>query len=371
MAGGSSQSSNPVEVTPEVFKGLQDNFATQISKMLGRGSRQFDYANGTLAAPITANETSIIDQLMGILGQSSGASGAAQGLANAGQLASQAGKAAGSSLASGSDYTNTAASLLGKAGNTVTSGVNPIQSAIDYYSRVTGGEFLDTGNPFLQSAIQAAQRPTLQGLEESLSRSLPGRFTAEGGQFVQPQGSSAFDRAAALATRGVSQSIADIATNMGFGAYESERGRMGEAAAGLTDAGTALGQLGATQGQIGLGYDQLTNTQTNRAHTQNTDQIARANALNDTAKTAADVAAASTQITAQDVDNHIKTLQAAALPRLIEEYGIERGMTEFQNRTTAYLDLLKLVGATTAPTVGQQSQGEEKPNILGPLLAAL
>lgn len=158
------------------------------------------------------------------------------------------------------------------------------------------GDFLPGGanaNPFLDAAIRAAQRPTLEGLEEVLSRVLPGRFTAAG-QFVQPQGSSAFDRAAAIASRGAANSLADIATNISAGAYESERGRQQQA--------ITLNQ--------------------------------------------------------QEVDTTIKNLQAQALPRLIQENGIDRALQLFQQRTASLLQLLQTLGGVTAPVVGQQSSSQ-------------
>ncbi len=147
-------------------------------------------------------------------------------------------------------------------------------------------------NPFLQATIEAAQRPTKEALFETLDRTLPGRFTAAG-QFVQPQGSSAFDRAAAIATRGSAQALADIATNISFGSQEAERGRQQEA--------IQLGQ--------------------------------------------------------QEIQVLTQSLEAVALPRLIEDLGIERGLQEFQTRLSAVLEALRVATGTPLQTVAQESQG--------------
>lgn len=153
------------------------------------------------------------------------------------------------------------------------------------------GKFVDPArNPFLDAFIRAAQRPTLQGLEETLTRALPGRFTAAG-QFVQPQGSSAFDRAAAIATRGAADAIGDIATRISAGAYEGERGRQQQA--------IALGQ--------------------------------------------------------SEVDTTIKNLQAQALPRLIQQYGLDVGLQQFRDRLQALLSILGVGATVTKPSVGQES----------------
>lgn len=162
------------------------------------------------------------------------------------------------------------------------------------------GKFTDpNSNPFLNDYIKAAQRPTLQGLEETLTRSLPGRFTA-GGQFTQPQGSSAFDRAAGIATRGAADAVGDIATKIGFGAYDAERGRQQQ--------GIQLGQA--------------------------------------------------------EVETTIKGLQAQALPRLIEQYGLDSGLQQFRDRMNALLAVLGVATSATKPTVGQISQGTSESHML-------
>lgn len=152
-----------------------------------------------------------------------------------------------------------------------------------------GGGFLNQGNPFMQAAIEAAQRPTLQGLSQTLTRDLPGRFT-QAGQFTQPKGSSAFDRSAAIATRGAADAMGDIATKMSFQGYESERGRQ--------------------QQSIQLGQ--------------------------------------------QEVDTMIKNLQAQGLPRLIEDLGIQRGLEEFQGRITSLLQALQIAAGAPIAQQGVQ-----------------
>jgi hypothetical protein len=176
-----------------------------------------------------------------------------------------------------------------------------------YLENVIGGQYLpgqQGSNPFLQAAIEAAQRPTLQGLTETLGRTLPGRFT-QGGQFTQPNGSSAFDRAAAIATTGAANTMGDIATNMSSQNFEAERGRQQQA--------VQLGQ--------------------------------------------------------QEVQTMVTNLQAQGLPRLIQDMGIERGLQEFNVRLNALMQALGLMGQTTRPVVGQQS--ETNPNIVGTVLGGL
>jgi len=78
------------------------------------------------------------------------------------------------------------------------------------------------GNPFFTAAVEAAQRPTLQGLQRTLSRGLPSQF-AMAGQQTGPRGSSAFDRAGNIAIEGAQNMVGDIATKMGNEAWTGGR----------------------------------------------------------------------------------------------------------------------------------------------------
>lgn len=157
-----------------------------------------------------------------------------------------------------------------------------------------GGSFLPGqagANPFLEATIRAAQRPTLQGLEEVLSRTLPGRFT-QAGQFIQPEGSSAFDRAAAIATRGAADASGDIATKLAGQTYEAERGRQQQAI------------------QLGQG----------------------------------------------EVETLVSNLKAQGLPRLIEDLGVERGLAEFNSRMQSLMQALQIAAGSPISQVGTVSQ---------------
>ncbi len=254
LFGGSkektSSTSGPVDITPPELAGLRGPFASALSSLFSGsggdplgGIPTFTQSTGNpLAAAIGSGEQQILDLLQ--------------------------------------------QELLGGGG----------AARRDLLSRTLGGDFLPGSggaNPFLEAAITAAQRPTLEGLEQTLTRSLPGRFTAAG-QFVQPQGTSAFDQAAADVTTGVAAELADIATNLSFATQEAERGRQSEAL----------------------------------------------------------------QLSQQEVETTVQNLQAQALPRLIQDLGIERGLQEFQGRVQAVLQALQI--ATGAPLIaaGTQSQSQ-------------
>lgn len=349
MAGGSKSESKPKDMTPQVFKDLQGPFADVIGRMIGyqrqpsptmygSGSMPLGNVSGggaTRQKPKNAVERARERQNAGSLryspeilnaGKSGGSSGGfGAGSGGMGVLSPYAPTGNPDDLLRGiPGYEGKLVAGLGsneqalldllmeqQAGGIGVPGFG--SAAQQLLGRTIAGEFLpgqSSSNPFLQAAIEAAQRPTLQGLEETLTRSLPGRFT-QAGQFTQPRGSSAFDRAAAIATRGAADASADIATNMSFAGYESERGRQQDAATQLPGVTTA------------------------------------------------------------EINSTIANLQAQALPRMIEELGIERGLEQFQNRMNTLLAVMGIAGGTTAPVIGQTSKSKTKPNVLGPALGAL
>lgn len=226
----------PIDLNPMAFQNARTPF---IEMLMQKGANPDTY-NGPLNSPLGANEKDLLDQLMPMTGPGTTRSG--------------------------------------------------------YLENVLQGNFLpgQGGNPFLDEAIRSAQRPTMDALTEVLGRTLPGRFTAAG-QFIQPQGSSAFDRSAAIATRGAADAMGDIATKMSFGNYEAERGRQQEA--------------------VGLAREEVNAT--------------------------------------------ISNLQSQALPRLINELGIERGLALFQQKTQSLLETLKILAAVTAPTIGNETGSEQ------------
>lgn len=184
--------------------------------------------------------------------------------------------------------------------STISGQVGPGTASAGYIKDTLAGKYLPgqpNANPFFSDAVKAAQRPTLEGLTDTLTKALPGRFTA-GGQIISPNdvptggGSSAFDNAAAVATRGVANAVGDIATNMGNTQFGQERQQQ-TAAAGL-------------------------------------DQ--------------------------NEVNNTISALQASALPRLIQQNGLNQGLQLFQTQVTNLLDTLKTIGAVQAPTLANTSQ---------------
>lgn len=294
-ANSSKSSSKPVDMTPQAFKDLQGPFADVVSNLIGQyvpgGSEAImgGYKGPTTTGGPSANEQSTLDKLQ----QTTTNNPAAGGLADAGADPTAAGNTA-------NQLGNAAAGDIGNFTQALGAGTQTGAFGI--------GE--DGQNPFLQSYIQAAQRQTSQALEETLGRTLPGRF-AMAGQRTQPGQSSAFDRAAAIATRGTADALGDIATNISYDAYSDAANREAEAV----------------------------NSELQRR--------------SQTANSAMD---RSTQVQSQEVDNLIKNLQAQALPRMIEDLGIERGMEVFNNRVNSLLSTLGIAAGATRPVIASEGK---------------
>lgn len=247
--GGSSAqqtaqaTSTPTNFTDASLQGLSPDLASSLRTLLGQYGTTGPQYGGQTTAPITGNESSILD--------------------------------------------------------TIKSQVAPGNDASTYIKSVLNGNYLpgsSNQNPYLQQAITAAQRPVLDNLTQTLTRDLPGRFT-QGGQFIQANtgengGSSAFDRAAAIATQSAANMSTDIAAKIGSDAYTNERQNQNTAA-----------QLDQTQ-----------------------------------------------------VQTTINALQAEALPRLIQQYGLDQGTKLFQTSTAALLQLLGQIGQVQSPTLANTSQ---------------
>lgn len=168
--------------------------------------------------------------------------------------------------------------------------VAPTSAANNLINNTINGQYLNS-NPNLQAAITAAQTPTIQALTNTLSTTLPGQFT-QAGQFVQPNGSSAFDRAAALASQSAGNALGNIASTMSSQDYQNERTLQ--------------------QGAVGLSQSQ--------------------------------------------VSTAISNLQAQTLPTMIQQMGVTNALQLFQTNTNALLQLLQTIGGVAAPVIANATQ---------------
>lgn len=245
---GSSQSSTPVDLTPPEFTALRQPVANTLQGLFsgsagGGGAFPGVSDPSRFVAPAGGMENQVLQQLSGLL-QGGGATGTAQQL---------------------------------------------LQSVL------SGQGLSPESNPFLQATIQSAQRPLIEQFQDITLPRLQSDFTAAG-QRIQPQGSSAFDRSAALATRGLTNALADISTSLSGQNFQQERDRQ---TAAITQ---------------------------------------------------------SSQLQTADIQNTISGLQAVALPRLIEQFGIDRGLEEFNKRIEVVLQALAISQGLTIPTIGNQQQ---------------
>lgn len=441
MGGSSSKSSSkPVDMTPEAFKNLQGPFAQVIGNLVGQYIPSGTEAimkgyQGPTTSPIGSNEQTLLNNLMQTTNSQQGQQPIGPGSPLPGvpamaenqvnlnqsylnQLTGQATQAPqqgqgisqqnqellNSTALSGSSAGNAAQFAQGLGiGN-----VGGPQGNLSQFGQELAGAS-QTGafggeNPFMQQYIQAAQRQTQQALEETLGRTLPGRF-AQAGHITQPGGSSAFDRAAAIAYRGGADALGDIATNISYQGMEAARGREADAlgaelgrrgqfglqtqaltanaqqqqldralqapgmAAQIENLGAntnrtlaeipglaaqtalTLGQargqeagVGLTQAQTGLTNAQTQGQQANTGLTQAQTQTQQAQ-----------TGLVQGQASGQEINNLVTNLQAQALPRLIQEMGVERGTEAFNNRVNALLSSLGIAAGVTRPVIGNSS----------------
>lgn len=159
------------------------------------------------------------------------------------------------------------------------------------------GDFLSPdSNPFLADTIRAAQRPLVETFQDITIPNIQSSFIRSG-QDITPRGSSAFDRSAAIASRGFANALADIGTNLAGQNFARER----------------TAQVNAAQ--------------------------------------------AAPQFEAADLNRLVTGLQQQALPRLVEQLGIDRGLAEFNRRINVLLDALKIgTGQATPRTSTIQAQ---------------
>lgn len=159
---------------------------------------------------------------------------------------------------------------------------------------LSGKYLTPSANPFLAAAIQAAQKPVMDNFTRTIVPQLLSRFTGAG-QEVQGNGSSPFAMAAANAANDLEQNLGNIGAQMSYQNYGQER-----------------------QNQVGA--------------------ISTANSL-----------------TNDNITRMVTGLQAAALPRLIQDMGIQRGITAFNNRVQAMLEALRIAVGASAPALGTSS----------------
>jgi hypothetical protein len=291
-----------LDITPDAFKNLRGQIANLISGATS-GKTPLSVsgvpaAPGPYAAPMTDQESALVNQLFG-------RAGGTVPQASLDQILSQ--------------FT---------AGNT------PLQQAGQQdILKTLGGSYLSPeSNPYLAGTIKAATDPITQAWNEQVLPNLKLGFT-KAGQTITGLGSSPFDKAAALASNDYLSQIANTSANLAGQNYQSERDRM-------------LQALGLGQAQTGQQIGAQTSNLASQQAQQQQNLAERAN----------------------QTQELVTTLQSVALPRLIEQYGIDQGTQEFRNRLNTLMQLLNMqAGLSTGTTVNvQPSAGQQ--GMLGSLL---
>lgn len=307
--------SDPKDMTPGEFTGLRPEIAQQFQNLFAQGGGQ--QFTGQTTAPITGPEQQLLDQTM-----------------QAGQpsQATQTGQ-------------NFLQNLL--AGGQNIPQVDPEALSVDP-SQMQGGVATGQVNPFLQGAIDAAQRPLIENFQDVVAPALRAEFT-NAGQQIGGQGSSPFHMAAARAQSGLANAMGDIGSEMAFQDLSQRQQLQSQEFQQLRD-------LMVGQELEGRGQDITAQGANQTAALQGRGQQL-------------DAAGQAAGIDRQQLENTLATLEAQALPRMIEQLGIDRGMEEFRRREDQLLQALQMAGQLASPTVASVSRStgtsETRPNIFG------
>lgn len=177
---------------------------------------------------------------------------------------------------------------------------NPlVQASASNLGQIAGGQ----GNPFLDAMVQSAQGDLQRQFEGSIVPQLLSRFTARGQQ-VQGDGSSAFAHEAGLTSNDFMRALSGVETSLRGGAYDADQNR----------------RLGAAQAQGQLG----------------------------------------TQINADDFNKLKSTFDASALPQLVKDLGIQRGLEAYNTKMQTIMNALQLAAGVSQPTIANNTVQSSK-----------
>lgn len=158
------------------------------------------------------------------------------------------------------------------------------QQSMQTLEQAAAGQGLSPdSNPFLAATIQSAQRPLIEQFNDETLPGLRAQF-AQAGQQIQGEGSSPFQMAQARASSGLANALGDVSTELSGQNFQQERQRQLQAA-------TAIPEVERAQ-----------------------------------------------------LDQSMRALEAQALPRLVEQFGIDRGLEEFRRRQETLMQAIQLAG---------------------------
>ena len=330
------------DITPTPFANLQGLVGGQLGNILTQSGID---ANMPTVAGLTPQE----QQLLGLV-QNQAASTSPQMSAAGDQLLRQIQGGGISPLLREGNAGNTALRTLLEGGTGATS---PLMqqggNAGSLMQNILSGRTMDpASNPALQASIEAAQRPIMEQFGDDLI-GLRSQFT-RAGQFVQPESSSPFDVADARLRSGVAGALGDVSTRLVAENMNQERARQMQAL-GLTENAFQTGQNRSLQGMVqGLGLGE-------QAYQAGEDRALQA-------------ARSAPAFDLSQLEGTMSALEAQALPRLIEQRGLDRGLDEFNNQMQRFLQALNISGQVSQPTNVTLPGSPGSDGFMGPILAA-
>lgn len=214
-------------------------------------------------------------------------------------------------------------------------GVNPILERLSpetqtltmqQISDILTGQSADPNDPRIQAAITAATRPIIEQFQDQFDLTR-GQFT-QAGQFVQPGSSSPFELASSRLHTGLANALGDTGARIIFDNLNAERGRQ-------TDL-------------IGLLSDAFESGQERRL----------------------DASVRTVPFEKGQLEGFTSALDTAALPRLIEQFGLTAGQSEFTRQQDSLLEILRLLVGGNQPEIVSIPGSAGGGGILDPLLGA-
>ncbi len=195
-------------------------------------------------------------------------------------------------------------------------------------NRILTGQTATPGSDaLLDAAIRTAQRPLMQQFEDVLANTTSD-FT-KAGQFVQPNSSSPFELAKAKLQTGLANAMGDVATNISYTNLAQERQRQSD----LLSQQIAAVESGKNR--------QL------------------------------QAATATPAVNRGILDSLVETLRVNALPRMIEQSGIDAGVADFNTQRQQLLALLAAAFGGTSPMPVSVPGTEGGGGLLGPILSGV
>lgn len=393
LFGSKGTPSQVVDITPEQFEALRGPLAEALSAQF-QNPQQF---TGEMVAGMSPAEQQMLQQMQSFQLPQNAQQGAIASMNNLPQInapGSQFQQGALQQIMQGGPQTAqqmAMAQLLGGGGGPQAFQQNALQQLqsgpqAQLLQQTLGGQFLSPdSNPFLAATIDAAQRPILEqfGDETAAMRAMFQRA----GHTAAPQGSSPFDMARARLASGTANALGDVGTQIAGANYQMERGAqqnaIQQAMAGMglgANIEQGMGQQGMQQLLAAAGIEQGLSAQqlqslglgANVEQGMNQQQLQAALGQGQQQIQAAQTGANIEQgMGQQQLQQMMANLEAQALPRLIEQMGLDRGLQEFQRQQAQLLQSLGIAGGLAAPTAATLPGTAGSPGALSGLLGGL